>query len=586
MDTRRMDLIVVAMAVIAVAAGIAVFYTIDLPGDDRDEAFPEPIPDDARGHPAADAAKESYSKEISDLKNIINDPSSGRSDITDALESAFEAYIVLCDQNTWMGLDYHKDPSGNKEEYEKWTNLATTAHDDLMSALKAALSGPCSDDVEDVLRDNGLDPEEIRGYNEMTDDEKKLSEKENALVTEYDDIMGREYSVDAYGRTWTISTATDSTSLTQTQKNEVIGKIYEAQLSDASDAYAQLVDVRNDMATLQNYSDYAEYSYSEVYGRDYTPDEALSISNLIDPAFSAYQKILERGQSDRTMSVDRMDWMNGLDESGIYDAISPFIDSVDDGYSKLLDYMIDEGLITLCSDEGRMDGAYTQRILEYSSALIYNGNMDASGKWSGIDTLVHEFGHAANLCLNPDGTDCYDILEIHSQGLEALYCTSGMVGHSSSRAMATQVVSSFLNTIMLSAMLTELEVWAYQTEAESGSITGSQVCEKFSAILDAHGLTYGTPYDEGYLWAGIPHLFQSPNYYISYATSAVGAAEIFVIASTDYEEAEEMYLDLVFQQGVDGYVEAVEKAGLTDAFGHDAAKNLTKLPNALQRIDA
>ena len=70
------------------------------------------------------------------------------------------------------------------------------------------------------------------------------------------------------------------------------------------------------------------------------------------------------------------------------------------------------------------------------------------------------------------------------------------------------------------------------------------------------------PNTELYTWCSIPHLFQSPCYYISYATSVAAAFEIWELSLRDYEEAADAYLLFTSYGFESGYLDTLEQAGL------------------------
>ncbi len=289
------------------------------------------------------------------------------------------------------------------------------------------------------------------------------------------------------------------------------------------------------------------------------------------------------------MSPSKLAWMNNLTLDDFVDAVTPFIDSMSDEYAKLLDYMIENDLIDFCTDDGRKEWTYSADLYTRGSAMIYIGEIGNGfdGQYT-AKNLVQEFGHAANVCLNAKYTSCYDVKGIYSLGLASLYCTSGLVGEESSRAMAAYIMQSLMwDNVVVPGLLTELELWAYETEAETHSLTAEQVSEKFESILDAYGIYFDTDYDEKYYWVTVSQLFDSPHSCISYGTSAIGAIELFVEATENYDAAKEKYLDLVFQQDINGYSEAAKKAGLTNAFDTDAVKAiLDKCVSALDKVKA
>jgi len=50
--------------------------------------------------------------------------------------------------------------------------------------------------------------------------------------------------------------------------------------------------------------------------------------------------------------------------------------------------------------------------------------------------------------------------------------------------------------------------------------------------------------------------------------------EIFLDAIDDYGSAKEKYFSLLFQEGVEGYIPAVEKAGLSNALDAERSKEI------------
>ena len=79
-----------------------------------------------------------------------------------------------------------------------------------------------------------------------------------------------------------------------------------------------------------------------------------------------------------------------------------------------------------------------------------------------------------------------------------------------------------------------------------------------------------------YNWVLISHTFESPMYYISYATSALSALELFLDAQTDFDGAADTYLNLVAMGTGLGYREAVREAGLSDIFQAGAVSALAQ----------
>ncbi len=325
--------------------------------------------------------------------------------------------------------------------------------------------------------------------------------------------------------------------------------------------------------------------YKNIYGREYSPSEAERFVALAGKANDLCNSLTDITGYDLDKVEDKLSWIGALDSEGLIDVVTPLIDSVDPDYARLLDYMVEYGLIYNCDDPGHIITGYTTSVRARNSAVIYNGYLGIGRTAS--TTLVHEFGHAANACLVANHSWNYDVHEIHSQGLEALYCASGLVGNGSEGAMTYSFARGLLTTVSLAGVLTEFEVWAYETEAETGSLTVDQALDRFGEILDPLGRTFdwNFSFDMRYFWTDVLHLFNYPHYYISYGTSALNAIELYLKAIEDYDGAKELYLDLTYQSGVYGYVPAVKEAGLTNAFDiEESERILDRFEEALRAI--
>lgn len=562
-------------AVIIIVAALAAAYVIIPDGshEPRAHAFPQPIQDGDKDYPTAAEAQERYGKVIASLESSLSDSSLDVDAMKAAISDAEHSRDVLLDKFQWVSLDYNKDPSRMSSEYQAWSILASGLKDSFSATVKDALSGPCAGTVEAALKALGEDPEKYRGYDEDTPEEKALLQRQTELRAQYDTIIGTEYEVtDAEGRTWTLETVAESTTLTDEEKKVLIADIFAEQYTDTAEVYVELVQVNNGYAKLKGYSDYVEYSYNEVYGRGYSASDVKSLTALAGQAYSISKNGLALAGYTQGRLMQEMEWFYGLDADGLIENAAPFIRSLSQDHSDLLDYMLEYGLINICDDEGRIRTAYSEDIITRGSAVIFLGTTGSGPNT--MRSLIHEFGHSSNSCLTPNKTVCYDVAEIHSQGLESLYSASGLIGHGSDNAFAVYKMSGFASTLSSSLVMTEFEIWAYETQAETGSLTVEQACEEFGDILDSYGISYSVPYDQKYYWAKVLHLFQYPNYYISYGTSVINAMEIYLDAIDDYDSAKEKYFSLLFQEGVEGYIPAVEKAGLSNALDAERSKEI------------
>ena len=574
MNSRTGLIIPAIIAIVALAAVFALNPTMQ--DDDRDSGqahtFPRPVEEEDRDYPPASVAEKSYNSELDALRSSLSDPTLDADAMAAAIRESKDVRNRMYEWYVWIYLDYYEKPAEFRDEYEAWSVLYYSIYNDYATVVKGSLSGPCADTVEKALALCDLNPDDYRSIGDTTQEETDLAQREADLLADYTALMTEDYKMTYEGSTWTLDSIYGSDTLSDSRKAELATMLRNEQYHKAAEIYVDLVDVRNDIAVLHGYGNYTEYYYSEISGRDYTPAEARSFVDLVVPAFKLDMLSQNALLSDGPMSISNLTWMYELEGNEIIDAVEPFIDSMGDEFERLLDYMIEYDLIDICDEDGRIRTSYSYKLEHSGGAVIYLGGEGEGMEMNGPRVLILEFGHASADSLNPDPMGCIDVQEIYSQGLEVLYGTSGFDGNDSSDAICAYIIFMMSYNVFMAGMLTELELYAYETEAATDSLTADQVCCKFLEILDQFGIQFNVGFDEKYFWLDFSYLFTHPNGYIGYGTSAIGAIELFVEATEDYDAAKEKYLNLLFQQDIYGYSATVKEAGLTDAFDIEAAK--------------
>ncbi len=574
--SSRSGLIIPAIIIVFAVAAALVLNPMTQ-NDDRDSGqshtFPGPVEEENRAYPPASVAEESFVSGIDTLRSSLTDPTLDADAMAAAIRESNDMNDRIHEWYVWIQLDYYEKPAEYRGEYEAWSVFIDHAYGDYAAVVKESLSGPCADTVEKALTLCDINPDRYRNAGSTSLEKKTdLAQREVALLADYTSLMTGDYEMTYGGSTWTLDSIYGSDTLSDSRKEELAAMLREERYQDAAEIYVGLVEVRNDIAVLNGYGNYAEYCYREVAGRDYTPAEAKSLADLAAPAKEIFKLTINALGSDGPMSSSRLTWTYELEGNEIIDAAEPFIDSMGDEFERLLDHMVEYDLIDICDEDGRIRTSYTSKLYYSGGAVIYMGSEEEGSEYNALRVLTHEFGHASADSLNPNLTGCIDVMEIHSQGLEVLFGTSGLDGNDSSDAMCAYALYLLSHNIFISWMMTELELWAYETEAATDSLTADQVCDRFLAIQDQFGVHFDIEFGGKYYWIDFSNLFTIPNYYVSYCTSSVGAIELFVEATEDYDAAKEKYLNLLFQQNIYGYSAAIKEAGLTNAFDTEAAK--------------
>ena len=169
--------------------------------------------------------------------------------------------------------------------------------------------------------------------------------------------------------------------------------------------------------------------------------------------------------SDPTLSYSNLNWLRSLDHDGALNLLRAHESNVGGDLPDLVDYMKRYNLFYICENSDSLNSAYTIQIFNQNSALIFLG-----APYTGIPlvtTLVHEFGHASYICLNSNSQTCLDVMEIQSQGNEALfYAACGGYLMRGSDSMAADGISDLMYTVWTAGLWTQFELWAYEKQAE------------------------------------------------------------------------------------------------------------------------
>ena len=165
---------------------------------------------------------------------------------------------------------------------------------------------------------------------------------------------------------------------------------------------------------------------------------------------------------------------------------------------------------------------------------------------------------------------CQDTSEIHSQGLEVLFlsCADAVYGEENAAVKKLNIVYNLLDSIIQGCLQDEFQQLAYAA-AKDHKLTVKELNELACRLYNEYGLETQPGAKEIYSWVEIPHTYENPFYYISYATSAVNALDILSISQEDYREAVDTYMRLTALPMDIPYQQALEQVGLHNTFDAD-----------------
>ncbi|MGN0346821.1 MAG: M3 family metallopeptidase, partial [Lachnospiraceae bacterium] len=320
---------------------------------------------------------------------------------------------------------------------------------------------------------------------------------------------------------------------------------------------------------------YADYAYEEIYDRDYTPEDLVEYRRQVKEYVAPLSDELYNKLFDECYDEYKEMWEQEVTEEQCLSALYDYLPEISEDMLVPLNYMVDHELYDISVDEAKAPGGYTSSITVYNAPFMFNC---ASGDYSDVNTVIHEFGHYNQMYYRSedewyyDSTDL-DLAEINSQGLELLYMdfSDEIFGE---YADIMNYYNAFNQTYSTIEGCKE-DAFQYAIYSEPEGMTLDKLnqlyydmCEEYddlqlynSYYLGLYGILDS---DCIYEWVEIPHTFQSPLYYISYSISMSAVEELRDVILEDREEGINIYLELAAAGAEKSFQETVESVGLNN----------------------
>lgn len=472
-------------------------------------------------------------------------------------------------------------------EENTYTHSAYLETADAFSLLiRDLLASPCGAWMRQQL--SQADADYYSTYQAMTSEEMARAQEEQSLLQEYQLASLRSYAVNYQGRTYdenAVYTALAEGSLDAETADGLLTEIVQAQNAALGEIYLRMVRLRQEIAVAAEYENYGDYAYDTVYTRDYTQEEILpfcrAVAANITPVSNSLAALVSLSASDKVFTTD-------YSGDTAIDMIQPYIGQMSSELAEALDYMVDHQMYDLAYSDSKQGVGFTTMLYSYGAPFMFN---QPTGSFYDFSTLVHELGHYNNYYWDGtdwnDAADNIDTSEVHSQGLELLFTHyySNLFG-TSAQAAQDYLMANLTGAMVQGCLIGELEQYVYATE----NVTLQQINQKYLELLRAYGMAdVNDGRTEAYGWVQIPHMFQSPCYYISYAVSAAGAFSFWRTAQSEgFEGAVDQYLSFVASPAERGLQESFTALGLPNpleaSYIQTLAQELTGALNAEGRL--
>lgn len=479
----------------------------------------------------------------------------------------------LSTQSALIGIRYDANGADQEaaEQSAALSRLSAQLFDQCYQTLALLAGTPYQELLE---RDAGPDiVEELLAYQAMTDREAALLEEEERLVQSYDRCMAQPVQVTVDGRVWTEETLEADGTLDGETWWEIAALLERERNRAAGEIFLRLVRVRTEIARENGYDSYAGYAYQMLYDRDYTLEEIRSVRRAVKKYWVPLEAALADALTPRELRA--LDAKARASGDAILDAVEPCMGRIDPELGETFAFLRQYHLYDIAPSDSKLPVGYTASLPAYGTAFIFNCPY---GDYQDYSDLIHEFGHF-NEAFHSVEHDLWasfhiDVGEIHSQGLEVLFtaCADELFGPEGGRAFYWSTISNMVSSVLEGCMYDEFQEAVY----DDPDLTLEEVNRLFREISEEYGYAYEEGEEESFFWVEIPHTFQSPMYYISYATSALSALDLWLQSLEDWDGAVDTYLDLAAMGMRHPYRETVEAAGLRDIFRERTMRQLAE----------
>lgn len=491
-------------------------------------------------------------------------------DITKVMDYDSVSYINYCE-------DVNNEELKNENTYAE--DLARELKNIFNIACNKITSSVCSKDFEKYI-DNDYIYNDYVEYVEKSQELLDLESEAAKLEKDYnkvsDSFSNTPFIYDGEEHTFDELIYSDFGNELYNKDPDKYYELYEEKITqfnkDSGEIYLKLIKIRDKIAKLYGYDNYALYADSKLYNRDYSYKDLEFLKK--------YTK--EYGFKILTayyMFNDNNDLDINADE--LVNTVLSKVKTFSPVLEQSSNIFLNNHLYSISSGEGRYNGSFESSLYNHNSGFIF---LNCSNNDNDYFTLAHEFGHFTNTIAvkapNPTVKDgCYDLFEIHSTGLEMLFgLKSEDIFKDNYLLKNVHNLSDKLYTLIDACAFDDWQRAVY----ENPNMTLDEINQLFTDIYFSYGWQefvdeYGfpDPLELKYIWNRVPHNFDNPMYYISYGTSSFAALQIFNEANIDFDKGVKIWEQIATNDSYNkGYLEVLNEAGLTPFTSEESVSNL------------
>lgn len=229
---------------------------------------------------------------------------------------------------------------------------------------------------------------------------------------------------------------------------------------------------------------------------------------------------------------------------------------------------IEDGFVDVYEKEGKITGAYSSGIYGAHPYILLNYNNDLDN----VFTLAHESGHSAHTLFSneaqPRSNANYAIFvaEIASTFNEHNlldYMVANAKTKEEKICLLQKAIDDILSTYYRQTLFANYEYEAFKLVESNKPVTEADLCQiMIDLYKDYYDIDISKEPGKKYIWAYIPHLFNTPYYVYQYATSFSASLKIYENIKNNISGAMDNYIKMLKAGGSNYPIEIVKIAGV------------------------
>lgn len=471
------------------------------------------------------------------------------------------------------------------EEYLFLRNEVIAVSDELNRIVSVLKDSKCAYMIE-FYNDKSI-WEYFEDYEEKSENDTafdELTKQENTLISKYNELLDKSFTIPADGLDIGDAQIIEDNALSLDELDflyengilsseeyiELQREIYLKKNKAYGDVYVELVSVRKQIAKNRGASSYADYAYGELYAREYTVSDIREFRSYVKEALVPFYNELV-SKLDYTL-LDRGDrYISEIYPSDLTKTLKPVLSSISGKMGDAYEYMISNNACSFEYSPNKAQMSFTTYVDCYGIPYIFCQPSETATAYD-FFTVVHEFGHYFDYYTN-SVTDYnsidLDSSEVLSQGLELIFSEHiGDVFKDGDVAAQEYiyVILNILSSVISGCMYDEFQELVFT----SPDCTVENINKIFGDVRTAYGSDF---YDAGdgqsLSWIDVTHNFIAPFYYISYASSAVAALQIWSL-----ENCEDAYFEFLKNSAEMFFMDNIKECGLGGPFEADTLEKI------------